>query len=203
MKRNRELNQEKNQAIVEAAVREFERAGYNSANMDRVAKEANVSKATVYKHFGSKKELFLSLMWQFKEVMDEHHTIEYDPKKTIHEQLLEFGNKKLEFINNPEYMVMMKIGMVTMMQECDVQSELQGMVTDHLFDNLIQWFEDAKKDNKLTFDDAVFVSNLFIGLIKSQLFFPPLIFGTPMPSNQEQQKVIKSAVETIICQYGK
>lgn len=203
MKRERKLNQDKNQAIAQAAVREFERAGYNGANMDKVAQEANVSKATVYKHFGSKKELFLALMWQFKEVMDEHHAIIYNPNKTIQEQLLEFGKKKLAFINNPQYMVMMKIGMATMMQECEVRSELQKMVTDKLFDNLIQWFEDAKRDKKLDFDDAMFVSNQFIGIIKSQLFFPPLIFGSPHPSKEEQHKVIESAIKSIVCQYGK
>ena len=201
MKRERKLNQAKNKAIAEAAVREFERAGYNSANMDRVAKEANVSKATVYKHFGSKKELFVSLMWEFKEIMDEHHTITYDPNKTIQSQLLEFGAKKLEFINNPQYMVMMKIGMIAMMQECEVTPLLKEMVTDHLFDNLIVWFKAAKSDNKLTLDDPVFVANQFIGYIKSQLFFPPLLFGTPIPSRKEQESVVDNAIEAIVCQY--
>lgn len=52
----------KNRAILDAAERIFLRTGYLGTNMDEVAAEAGVAKQTVYKHFGSKEALFVTLV---------------------------------------------------------------------------------------------------------------------------------------------
>ncbi len=48
----------KRQAIEKAAARVFLRDGYAGASMDTIAREAGVSKATLYSHFDSKEDLF-------------------------------------------------------------------------------------------------------------------------------------------------
>lgn len=48
----------KREAIVQAAARVFMEQGFESANMDEVARLANVSKATIYSHFDGKQDLF-------------------------------------------------------------------------------------------------------------------------------------------------
>lgn len=48
----------KRAAIVSAAARVFLSSGYGVARMDEIAREAGVSKQTVYSHFGSKDALF-------------------------------------------------------------------------------------------------------------------------------------------------
>ena len=52
----------KNRAILDAAERVFLRTGYLGTNMDEVAAEAGVAKQTVYKHFGNKEKLFVTLV---------------------------------------------------------------------------------------------------------------------------------------------
>jgi TetR/AcrR family transcriptional regulator, mexJK operon transcriptional repressor len=52
----------KHQAILEAAEQVFLRDGYLGANMDELAALSQVSKQTVYKHFGSKEALFIELV---------------------------------------------------------------------------------------------------------------------------------------------
>ncbi|QPH53232.1 TetR/AcrR family transcriptional regulator [Pontivivens ytuae] len=49
-------------AILEAAERLFLRTGYSGTSMDEVAAEADVSKQTVYAHFGSKETLFVEMV---------------------------------------------------------------------------------------------------------------------------------------------
>ena len=46
------------ESILAAAKRAFLAAGFGAVSMDTIAREAGVSKATVYAHFGSKEELF-------------------------------------------------------------------------------------------------------------------------------------------------
>lgn len=48
----------KRQAIEKAAARVFLRDGYAGASMDAIAREADVSKATLYSHFTNKEDLF-------------------------------------------------------------------------------------------------------------------------------------------------
>ena len=50
------------EAIYEASVDVFSRAGYTGAAMDEIAVQAGVAKGTLYYHFKSKEELFLFVM---------------------------------------------------------------------------------------------------------------------------------------------
>src|ERR1700751_1458696 len=48
----------KAESVLAAAKRAFLANGFGAVSMDAIAREAGVSKATVYAHFGSKEELF-------------------------------------------------------------------------------------------------------------------------------------------------
>jgi AcrR family transcriptional regulator len=53
---------EKTEAILEAAGHLFREQGYGAVSMDQIAREAGVSKATVYAHFESKDRLFAAMI---------------------------------------------------------------------------------------------------------------------------------------------
>jgi TetR/AcrR family transcriptional repressor of mexJK operon len=52
----------KRRAIVEAATATFLENGYLGTSMDQIASVARVSKPTVYQHFGSKEQLFITII---------------------------------------------------------------------------------------------------------------------------------------------
>ncbi|WP_327250680.1 TetR/AcrR family transcriptional regulator [Streptomyces sp. NBC_01244] len=52
----------KRRAITAAAAAEFLAEGYAAASMDAITSRSGVSKATVYKHFGTKERLFLAVI---------------------------------------------------------------------------------------------------------------------------------------------
>ncbi|QQD16754.1 TetR/AcrR family transcriptional regulator [Spongiibacter nanhainus] len=58
MSRGRGKSQEKRQLIVKAASELFVEQGYSNTSMDTIAREAGVSKQTLYSHFGGKEQLF-------------------------------------------------------------------------------------------------------------------------------------------------
>lgn len=58
LSRRERQKEEKNQALIEAALVVFSRVGFAAAKMDDVASEAGVSKGTVYLYFDSKEQLF-------------------------------------------------------------------------------------------------------------------------------------------------
>jgi TetR/AcrR family transcriptional repressor of mexJK operon len=53
---------EKTEAILDAAGQLFREHGYGAVSMDQIAREAGVSKATVYAHFESKDRLFAAMV---------------------------------------------------------------------------------------------------------------------------------------------
>lgn len=56
------LSPRKRDAILAAAEQAFLRDGYLGTNIDEIAASAGVSKPTVYRHFGSKEQLFVALV---------------------------------------------------------------------------------------------------------------------------------------------
>ena len=59
---DRSKSEVKTEAILKGAMQEFLAHGYAATSMDKVAKTAGVSKATVYSHFGDKENLFSAVI---------------------------------------------------------------------------------------------------------------------------------------------
>ena len=105
----RQKSTEKAEAIIEGAMQEFLAHGYAATSMDRVAKAAGVSKATVYSHFGDKEGLFNALMKvlaedKFKTAMtlQESPSLEQDPQlflQHLANKLLDSGISDRTFQN--------------------------------------------------------------------------------------------------------
>ena len=82
----------KTEAILKGAIAEFLSNGYAATSMDKVAKTAGVSKATVYSHFGNKENLFNAVMQdlvkdKFQTVMalESPQSLATDPKVVLSE----------------------------------------------------------------------------------------------------------------------
>ncbi len=83
----RSKSEAKTEAILKGAMQEFLAHGYAATSMDRVAKAAKVSKATVYSHFGDKESLFNAVIKdlaqdKFQTVMglQQPQSLEQEPK---------------------------------------------------------------------------------------------------------------------------
>ena len=88
----RQKSTEKTEAILKGAMGEFLAHGYAATSMDRVAKTAGVSKATVYSYFGDKEGLFNALIqalakekFQTAIGLQEPQFLEKDPKIVLRE----------------------------------------------------------------------------------------------------------------------
>ncbi|WP_066071812.1 TetR/AcrR family transcriptional regulator [Neobacillus soli] len=55
------LDKEKQDRIINAAIKEFAQKGYNNASTNEIIKEAGISKGLLFHYFGNKKQLFLFL----------------------------------------------------------------------------------------------------------------------------------------------
>ena len=60
--RKRLTAEERRQGLLDAALEVFARRGFNGASIDEIAQAAGVSKALIYEHFPSKRDLHVSLL---------------------------------------------------------------------------------------------------------------------------------------------
>lgn len=56
------LSKEKRNKIIEAALKEFSLNDYNSASINNIVKDADISKGSMYQYFDNKKDLYLYLL---------------------------------------------------------------------------------------------------------------------------------------------
>jgi AcrR family transcriptional regulator len=77
------LEQEKRERILNAAMKEFARKGYENASTNEIVKTANIGKGRLFHYFNTKKELFIflfdtALQVIQTEILDQTDTSEKD-----------------------------------------------------------------------------------------------------------------------------
>src|SRR6266567_973653 len=99
--------------IRQAAVAAFLRTGYVGTSMDDIAAAAKVSKQTVYKHFGSKEELFVAILEAtVGDVMDEVFErvgAPQDRQGGLEAELLTTGRRLIVLVMQPELLALRRL----------------------------------------------------------------------------------------------
>jgi AcrR family transcriptional regulator len=89
LKRNELRKSQNKRFILEAAERVFGRKGYGLTRVDDIAKEAQFSKATLYKYFASKKEIFMEIIVNAFEESEKRMTKIHKEKMSAERKLKE------------------------------------------------------------------------------------------------------------------
>ena len=77
--------EERRQAVLESACRVFSRSSYRGATTAEIAREAGISEPILYRHFGSKRDLYLACLdeaWATFRA-EAQRAIERDPEKCL------------------------------------------------------------------------------------------------------------------------
>jgi TetR/AcrR family transcriptional regulator, mexJK operon transcriptional repressor len=103
----------KAESILAAAKRTFLAAGFGAVSMDTIAREAGVSKATVYAHFAGKEELFGAVIERECERLNKRYFArfsanELDPRD-VRASLTVLGRRFLELLLSPESIALYRI----------------------------------------------------------------------------------------------
>src|SRR5436190_3841589 len=99
----------KAESILAAAKRSFLAAGFGAVSMDAIAREAGVSKATVYAHFAGKEDLFGAVVGRECEgYLARFSPGELDPSD-VRGSLTVLGRRYLELILSPDGIALHRI----------------------------------------------------------------------------------------------
>jgi len=105
----REEHGGKAQTILAAAERAFLAGGFGAVSMDAIAREAAVSKATVYAHFTSKEALFGAVIAQLSERRYAGFSVEALDPRDIEASLTTLAERFLDLVLSPEAIALNRI----------------------------------------------------------------------------------------------
>ena len=199
--RKERLTDRKRAAVVEAAIDEFSKNGFEQTSMDRIAEAARVSKRTVYNHFPSKDELFRAIIDRLREHALETKVVKYSRKRSLQSQLKKVGRSYATMITHKEFNRVSRIALSRFIKSPDIGSvAIQGLSA--ITHPISQWLEDAKKDRRMDFKNAEDVADMFAAVIKEFAFWPQMLCDAAPLDDAELDKVTSNAAAMILSQYG-
>ena len=194
------LSQRKRLDIMSAARNEYLESGFRDTSMDRVAERAQVSKRTVYNHFPSKEALFNAIAGQFMEELRQAISVDYDPGKTLADQLTEIGKREVAQVTQPDYIAMFRVFFAEVSNFKEAFSDILEE-SKEIDDPLERWIKAAVADGRLELKNFQLAATQFNSLLKGALFWPLIAgYGEPRPK-REQNAVIAEAVAMFLARY--
>jgi AcrR family transcriptional regulator len=197
IKRGRKYDQ-----VIAGARKVFLAAGYEGASVDEIAKEAGVSKATLYSYFPDKRLLFMEVASLECRRVTETALDQIDMSRPPREVLMASAERMMDFVLSPFGRGVFRI----VVAETDRFPEIGRVFwlcgPERGKAIFVEYFERACARGELAIEDKRLAADQFTELCKADLF-PRLIFGladrfTP----EERARVAEGAVDTFLARYG-
>lgn len=90
------LESEKQERIINAALKEFAKNGYDKASTNEIVKEAEISKGSLFNYFNNKKELYLFLLDYVTEMIEKIYSEVNWDERDFFERMKQLGFVKFK-----------------------------------------------------------------------------------------------------------
>lgn len=188
-------------AIKETAITVFLELGYDRTTMADIASRLGSSKATLYRYFPSKEDLFLEVMQALGEVNFSGTFADLLPGKDLRATLLRFGGAILEVMLSPDGLAMYRL-MAAGSADPEVGRRMfaQGPAkADGMMRNLLQVAMDT---GQLRQADAMVACHHLRGLLEAECFDARLFGVLPPMKPTEINAVAQRAIDAFLAAYG-
>lgn len=182
-------------AILDAAAGLFLESGYDRTTLARVAETAGVSKATLFKQFPTKAELFEATVLAAGgnatgELAD-------PPPGDFHAGLVTLGAAYAELLTRPGMDDLMRVVIAESPRFPELRERTFDFGTLPVLAALGRFLRAASADGVADIDDPDAVSAQFLGMIATVVFWPRLVHVGWALSDDETQHVVVEAARTI------
>ncbi len=193
----------KRRQIVDGARKIFLANGFDGASMNDIAREAGVSKGTLYVYFSNKERLFAAIVGE--ECFSYLETVfDFDPESTdIETVLTRIGTAVATLLTNPNKISAMRavIGIVEHMPEMGEQFFKRGPCRPR--DRLATYLDHCVKTALLDIADTTLAATQFLEMVKGPLV-TPLLFNAvkEAPDDKTVKATISSAIRVFLRGYA-
>lgn len=188
--------------VLQGAREVFLRDGFEGASVDAIAREAGVSKATLYSYFADKRVLFMEVGRLECGGQSNKMLCSIDLEAPAREVLTEIGRRVVCFMCS-------ELGQ-RIFRMCVAESERFPELGRRFFEtgpmvvrgHIVEYLESAIARGELAIEDCGLAAEQFFELCKVDLF-PRMMFGTGgRPTEAERERVIAAAVDMFLARYA-
>lgn len=165
MSRREQNRLEKQNRILDAAIRVFAQSGYTGASMDEIAAQAEITKPTLYQYYPSKDELFVAMMSAPRDVM----LMAFDtaPGRDHVTQLVDFAWSYADTVMRPDFLSLARLIIGEAHRFPQIGRDYQASGPDRVLRGLMSYMTDQRAAGHLEFEDAELAAQDFWGLVLS------------------------------------
>lgn len=185
--------------IVDAAREVFLRESYTGASMESVARQAGVSKQTIYNHFANKDELFRALVL---DVCARYTLALGDPRLVLDSEpeavLAHFGETVLKQSSCPDTMHLHRLLQLEGRNHPSLAESFYKFGPDRTADWLTRYIEAQVERGRLQVDEPRVAAEQFVTMLMGHLRLRHLLGLTGVPGKQERARYVASAVRIFL-----
>jgi TetR/AcrR family transcriptional regulator, mexJK operon transcriptional repressor len=161
----------KHRKIAEAATEVFIAKGYSTASVDEIALTAGVSKQTVYKHFGSKENLFLAVAAAATDAVTDELGAQLEASRVesdgLAEQLHAYAYTLARLVLRPEIMALRRLVMTELVRFPELGLTWYAHGPGRVVEQLRRRFQELSERGTLSVDDSQQAAEYFNWLVLS------------------------------------
>lgn len=192
---------EKRQRILEVARQLFLQHGYHGSNMDHIAKEAHVTKLTVYNHFQDKANLFSCAIEETCEKLMLGRSFQLQRAEDFVPMLEQICALSMHIINLPEAI---KLEYLLLQLAAEQNPLLENFYkASHLKMRAIweQFFDQAQALGVLQFEQVNEVITLLMSLLFGYRHQEMLLRMNEVPNAEQREQLIQEALAIFLLKY--
>ncbi|HEY9454613.1 MAG TPA: TetR/AcrR family transcriptional regulator [Bradyrhizobium sp.] len=193
----------KRRQIIEGARAIFLTRGFDAASMMDIAKEAGVSKGTLYVYFKDKDELFAAIV-QGECAMQEKGVFEFDPADhDVEAVLLTHGKAFVNAISDPGRLSSFRTVIAVAERMPDLGRKVYESGPAIGIAKLTDYLRAQVEAGVLVIEDCEVAASQFIETCHATMFKPMLFNFGPPPTPERIDHVVGIAVRTFLAAYRK
>jgi len=189
---------EKVQAILHAGARVFLQSGYGSASMDAIATEANVSKQTVYSHFGAKDALFEAIIENKCAELLRPAFESLAPTKDPALNLKAVASRFIAVILASSSTALFRVIVAESGRFPELAEAFYRAGPETAVKNLAGYLKEQDNAGALSIQDATASAQQFFALLRGDLYMRRLLDLAPEPTEKEIKAVVDQAVSAFM-----
>lgn len=187
-------------AILDASTGLFLEFGYDRTSLARVAKSAGVSKATLFKQFPTKAELFEAAVLAAGDAPDTEFVD--PPSGDFRAGLIVLGLAYAELLTRPRMEELLRVVIAESPRFPELRERTFDFGTLPVLAALRRYFIAESAAGTANVDDPDVAAAQFLGMIATVVFWPRLVHGNWSLSEEETRQVVEEAARTMVARYG-
>lgn len=199
--RGRGKSEKKKVQILDAATTLFITQGIDATSMEQLAEAADVSKQTLYSHFGGKEELFVAAI---KQRCIHYALCEelFDDQRPLSDVLRDLASHLMELLLSEDAIKLHRLCISGADQFPEICCLFYDAGPKSLLTYLADYLQRQASAGNLEIDNCDFAAQQFLFMVKGEAHMEALLSLQDQINAEEMEKYLDSCVEYFLKAYG-